>query len=163
MALVAATSGGAASPDLRVFYALDGDVAPADMRAADAPGYQASAPVHVGNAAAGQTQLGCFGNLLDAVWHYVGNSGCLDPADGAMIAALAGGGPSAPLSFMTSFGARLAGQGLRIGLTTVVCSCGRAIEIVYDPVEQWIDALGFSDVARVAPVSAGCAVGMSTT
>ncbi|PZS16999.1 MAG: hypothetical protein DLM54_10275 [Acidimicrobiales bacterium] len=62
---------------------------------------------------------------------------------------------------MTSFGARLAGQGPRIGLTTVVCrSCGRAIEIVYDPVEQWIDALGFSDVA---PVSAGCAVSMSTT
>jgi len=45
--------------------------------------------VHVGNAAAGQTQLGCFGDLLDAVWRYVGNGGCLDPADGAMIVALA--------------------------------------------------------------------------
>jgi len=45
--------------------------------------------VRVGNAAAGQTQLGCFGDLLDAVWRYVGNGGCLDPADGAMIAALA--------------------------------------------------------------------------
>ncbi|PZS17000.1 MAG: glycoside hydrolase family 15 protein [Acidimicrobiales bacterium] len=77
------------SPDLRVFYALDGDVASADMRAADAPGYRGSAPVHVGNAAAGQTQLGCFGDLIDAVWRYVGNGGCLDPADGAMIAALA--------------------------------------------------------------------------
>ncbi len=77
------------APDLRVFYSLDGAVTSADMRAADVAGYQGSNPVNIGNSAANQTQLGCFGDLLDAVWRYVDNGGRLDAATGAMIAALA--------------------------------------------------------------------------
>lgn len=77
------------TPDLRVFYALDGAAAPADMASVDAPGYQGSAPVHTGNAAADQMQLGCFGDLLDAVWRYARNGGRLDPATAGMVGDLA--------------------------------------------------------------------------
>ncbi|PZS39520.1 MAG: glycoside hydrolase family 15 protein [Pseudonocardiales bacterium] len=77
------------SPDLRVFYALDGSVPNAEMREVDAPGYQSSTPVHVGNSAAAQTQLGCFGDLLDAVWRYVQAGGRLDAGTAAMAAELA--------------------------------------------------------------------------
>lgn len=63
------------APDLRVFYALDGSAVTAEMRAADAPGYQGSQPVHIGNSAAGQMRLSCFGDLLDAVVRYTGAGG----------------------------------------------------------------------------------------
>lgn len=78
-----------ASPDLRVFYTLAGGIAPPAMRTADVAGYRGSTPVNIGNAAADQTQLGCFGDLLDAVWRYVDGGGLLDPHTGAMVAALA--------------------------------------------------------------------------
>ncbi len=77
------------SPDLRVFYALDGSVVGAEMIDVDAPGYQGSRPVHVGNSAASQTQLGCFGDLLDAVWRHVQSGGRLDAATATMVGSLA--------------------------------------------------------------------------
>jgi GH15 family glucan-1,4-alpha-glucosidase len=77
------------APDLRAFYNLDGEMASAAMRSADVPGYEGSTPVHVGNAAADQTQLGCFGDLLDAIWRHVENGGRLDPPTGNLIGELA--------------------------------------------------------------------------
>jgi GH15 family glucan-1,4-alpha-glucosidase len=77
------------APDLRAFYNLDGEMASQAMRSADAPGYEGSRPVHVGNAAADQTQLGCFGDLLDAIWGHAENGGRLDPATGHLIGELA--------------------------------------------------------------------------
>lgn len=76
-------------PDLRVFYALDGSVVGAEMHAADAPGYRGSRPVNIGNSAADQTQLGCFGDLLDAILRYVNAGGALDAASATLIGALA--------------------------------------------------------------------------
>ncbi len=77
------------APDLRVFYALDGSVPSAAMRQVDAPGYRGSTPVQVGNSAADQMQLGCFGDLLDAVSRYVDVGGRLDPRTGMMVEAIA--------------------------------------------------------------------------
>jgi len=77
------------SPDLRVFYGIQGSVPGAQMGEVDAPGYQGSKPVNVGNAAASQTQLGCFGDLLDAVWRYVESGGQLDAGTAAMVGDLA--------------------------------------------------------------------------
>lgn len=76
-------------PDLRVFYALDGSVVPAEMSEADAPGYRGSQPVNLGNSAAGQMQLGCFGDLLDAVVRYTSAGGWLDAATSALVGRLA--------------------------------------------------------------------------
>ncbi|HET7387672.1 MAG TPA: glycoside hydrolase family 15 protein [Nocardioidaceae bacterium] len=76
-------------PDLRTFYALDGSVAGAQMSQVDAPGYRDSRPVHVGNAAASQTQLGCFGDLLDALWGHVQSGGQLDDSTAALVCAMA--------------------------------------------------------------------------
>jgi GH15 family glucan-1,4-alpha-glucosidase len=79
----------ARAPDLRVFYALDGSAVSAEMRAADAPGYRGSRPANVGNTAANQLQLGCFGDLLDAVQRYVTAGGELDDDTAALVATLA--------------------------------------------------------------------------
>lgn len=77
-------------PDLHVFYTLSGDPAPADIsEVPGAAGWRASTPVHVGNSAADQVQLGCYGDLLDAVWHYTRRGGHLDRASAAMVAQLA--------------------------------------------------------------------------
>lgn len=57
------------APDVHVFYTLDGEPAPAEMgEVSFLRGYRDSQPVHVGNSAATQMQLGAFGDLLDAVW-----------------------------------------------------------------------------------------------
>lgn len=71
------------APELRVFYALSGQPVSAAMgKVEGAPGYQGSLPVHVGNAAAGQRQLGAYGDLFDAVWRYASHGGRLDrPTD----------------------------------------------------------------------------------
>ncbi|MGH9067405.1 MAG: glycoside hydrolase family 15 protein [Acidimicrobiales bacterium] len=84
LAMVAKTS-----PDLRVFYGLEGSVPGAEMREVDAPGYQGSTPVHVGNSAASQTQLGCFGDLVDAVWRHVQAGGLLDAGTATLVGELA--------------------------------------------------------------------------
>jgi GH15 family glucan-1,4-alpha-glucosidase len=78
------------APDLHVFYALSGEPArPAMHEVAGAAGWRGSEPVHVGNSAASQTQLGCYGDLLDAVVQYTGRGGYLDGATAAMVAELA--------------------------------------------------------------------------
>lgn len=76
------------APDLRVFYSLRGEVVPAEMGEADVAGYRFSRPVHLGNSAASQKQLGAYGDMIDAIWRYTENGGRLDAASGTMIASL---------------------------------------------------------------------------
>jgi len=78
------------SPDLHVFYTLAGEPARPEMTAAPGvAGWRDSTPVHIGNSAASQTQLGCYGDLLDAVFRYTQHGGILDGATAAMVGELA--------------------------------------------------------------------------
>ncbi|HLI25271.1 MAG TPA: glycoside hydrolase family 15 protein, partial [Acidimicrobiales bacterium] len=76
------------APDLHVFYKLDGRVAN-EERELSAPGYRNSTPVRDGNSAAGQSQLGTFGDLFDTVWRYAGEGHLLDASTGNLLALLA--------------------------------------------------------------------------
>lgn len=76
------------APDLHIFYRLDGTVAD-DLAVLDVPGYRGSRPVRTGNSAAGQRQLGVYGDLFDTVGRYVDEGHVLDPATGALLAGLA--------------------------------------------------------------------------
>ncbi|MEX1357299.1 MAG: glycoside hydrolase family 15 protein, partial [Gaiellaceae bacterium] len=64
-------------PELKVLYRLNGDVHVPE-RELDLEGYRGSRPVHVGNAAAGQLQLGIYGSLLESVALYVAEGHRLD-------------------------------------------------------------------------------------
>lgn len=78
------------APALRVFYALSGEPVSAEMREVpEMSGYRGSLPVHVGNSAASQSQLGAYGDLLDAVWRYTEHGGRLDEATGTMLGGMA--------------------------------------------------------------------------
>ena len=77
------------APDLHIFYRLDGTVADDELDTLDAPGYRDSRPVRAGNSAAGQRQLGVYGDLFDTVARYVDEGHYLDPDTGAMLARLA--------------------------------------------------------------------------
>lgn len=80
---------GRTAPDLRAFYLLSGEVAAAEMSSPDLPGYRRTRPVHVGNAAAAQPQLGAFGDLFDAVWRYASRGNLLDAATAGTLVDLA--------------------------------------------------------------------------
>jgi GH15 family glucan-1,4-alpha-glucosidase len=74
------------APGLHVFYDLRGRTVSAAMtEVQDVPGYRDSLPVHVGNGAASQTQLGAYGDLLDAVWRYSEHGGRLDSRTATML------------------------------------------------------------------------------
>ncbi|HEX5267010.1 MAG TPA: glycoside hydrolase family 15 protein [Acidimicrobiales bacterium] len=75
-------------PDLHVFYSLDGRLAEDE---ADVPlrGYRDSRPVRSGNEAARQSQLGTFGDLIDAVWLYSERGNVLDESTAETVAAFA--------------------------------------------------------------------------
>ena len=74
------------APALRVFYALSGAPVSSEMTEVDnVPGYRNSLPVNVGNGAAGQTQLGAYGHLLDAVGHYCAHGGILTSTTAGML------------------------------------------------------------------------------
>ncbi|MGP3991815.1 glycoside hydrolase family 15 protein [Streptomyces sp. 3N207] len=64
-------------PRLRVLYRLDGGTR-APERALPLSGYRGSAPVRVGNAAAGQLQLDTYGELLQTAWLYTNAGRRLD-------------------------------------------------------------------------------------
>jgi GH15 family glucan-1,4-alpha-glucosidase len=74
-------------PELSVLYDVYGN-APADERILEElAGYQGSRPVRIGNAAAGQRQLDVYGEVIDAVAHFVGAGGTLDrDTEGALCA-----------------------------------------------------------------------------
>ena len=58
------------APLLRPLYRADGSPR-APLESVDLEGYRGSRPVHVGNRADDQLQLGNWGDLLDATWRYV--------------------------------------------------------------------------------------------
>ncbi|WP_299950838.1 glycoside hydrolase family 15 protein [uncultured Modestobacter sp.] len=66
--------------DLRIMYALDGSRRIPEYELPWLPGYEGSAPVRVGNAAAGQFQLDVWGELLDGL-HLARESGLSPTAD----------------------------------------------------------------------------------
>jgi GH15 family glucan-1,4-alpha-glucosidase len=65
-------------PRLPVLLTLDGRHAPSERELRGWPGYAGSAPVRVGNGAAGQHQLDGYGWVVDAAWVYVEAGGRLD-------------------------------------------------------------------------------------
>lgn len=74
--------------DLQVFTRLNGDI-PEGTRTPDLPGWRGIGPVVDGNPAAGQLQLGVFGDLFDIVRLYVEAGHVLDPSTSRQLADLA--------------------------------------------------------------------------
>jgi GH15 family glucan-1,4-alpha-glucosidase len=72
-------------PELHVFYDLDGDPTSSDEEL-ELDGYRGSRPVRRGNAAAGQLQLGCYGDLLETADLYVREGSALDDPTAARLA-----------------------------------------------------------------------------
>jgi GH15 family glucan-1,4-alpha-glucosidase len=70
---------GRTEPDLHVFYDLDGETVSGEEELG-LEGYRRSRPVRRGNAAAGQLQLGCYGDLLETAELYVREGNALDDA-----------------------------------------------------------------------------------
>ena len=64
-------------PDVHVLYTLEGQLTD-QMRRPQAPGYRHSQPVNLGNRAAGQRQLGVYGDLFGTVADWVFNGHVLD-------------------------------------------------------------------------------------
>jgi GH15 family glucan-1,4-alpha-glucosidase len=65
-------------PELRILYDVHGN-APVEERILEGfAGYQGSWPVRIGNAAAGQRQLDVYGEVIEAVVHFVEAGGTLD-------------------------------------------------------------------------------------
>lgn len=78
------------APDVHVFYTVGGEPAPGTMTEVPAlAGYLGTSPVHVGNSAATQRQLGAYGHVMDAAWRFVREGGLLDPATATMFEELA--------------------------------------------------------------------------
>src|SRR5690606_575791 len=75
-------------PRLRVLYRLDGG-ARAPERELPLAGYRGSAPVRIGNDAAGQLQLDTYGELLQTVWLYARAGGRLDADMARRVAGMA--------------------------------------------------------------------------
>jgi GH15 family glucan-1,4-alpha-glucosidase len=72
-------------PELRILYDVYGN-APEPERTLDhLAGYHSSRPVRIGNAADGQLQLDVYGEVIDALTHFVGSDGVLDRETRKMI------------------------------------------------------------------------------
>ncbi len=65
-------------PELRVLYDVYGNAPPDERILERFAGYNGSRPVRIGNAAAAQRQLDVYGEVIDAVVHFVGAGGALD-------------------------------------------------------------------------------------
>ncbi len=75
-------------PDVHVMYTLDG-MLPSAIRLPRVPGYRNSKPVMIGNGAAGQTQLGVYGDLFGTVADWVFGGHVLDVKSARELADLA--------------------------------------------------------------------------
>jgi GH15 family glucan-1,4-alpha-glucosidase len=75
-------------PELRPLYCVDGGLRE-EEEDVGLPGYRASAPVRVGNAAASQLQLDTYGFLLEGAWRFWKRTGSLGAARPRELAALA--------------------------------------------------------------------------
>ncbi len=74
------------APDLRPFYDLDGCVPTRTETLDHLSGYRDSRPVHYGNAARTQLQLGSWGDLLETAGLYASEGHVLDEETGEMLA-----------------------------------------------------------------------------
>lgn len=72
-------------PRVDPVYALGGDVV-RSQHALPLPGYRGSSPVHVGNQAGAQLQLGGFGDLIETLTSYVEDGHILPAATGERLA-----------------------------------------------------------------------------
>jgi GH15 family glucan-1,4-alpha-glucosidase len=72
-------------PNLHVFYDLDGEIV-SDEAELELEGYRGSRPVRRGNGAAGQLQLGCYGDLLETAELYVRDGNALDDVTAGRLA-----------------------------------------------------------------------------
>jgi GH15 family glucan-1,4-alpha-glucosidase len=72
-------------PRVDPVYALTGDVV-RSQSTLDLAGYRGTSPVHLGNQAGSQLQLGGFGDLLETVWHYADSGHVLSPELGERLA-----------------------------------------------------------------------------
>ncbi|HEV3407817.1 MAG TPA: glycoside hydrolase family 15 protein [Gaiellaceae bacterium] len=75
-------------PDVQVLYRLNGR-AEAEERSLPLAGYRGSRPVRIGNAAAAQTQLDLYGEVLDAAAELARFGGTLDRDQGKRLARIA--------------------------------------------------------------------------
>ncbi|HZD87889.1 MAG TPA: glycoside hydrolase family 15 protein [Gaiellaceae bacterium] len=75
-------------PRLQPIYTLGGVPRPPDEQL-PLGGYRGSRPVTLGNGAAHQLQLGNFGDMLEAAWHYTRRGNALDPETGIRLAEIA--------------------------------------------------------------------------
>jgi GH15 family glucan-1,4-alpha-glucosidase len=75
-------------PRVDPVYALDGTVV-RSQQSLPLPGYRRTGPVHLGNNAGGQLQLGGFGDLLETICIYVSHGHLLAPDAGERLADIA--------------------------------------------------------------------------
>lgn len=75
-------------PVPKVVYTLTGEAVP-DERTVAVPGYKASSPVRVGNRARTQTQLSCYGDVLETAALFAKCGHVLDPQAAGLMAGLA--------------------------------------------------------------------------
>ncbi len=75
-------------PDLQVLYDVYGEAQLPESTLDHLEGYAGSAPVRIGNDAAGQVQLDTYGEVIDAAWRYVERGGRLDRTTARVIAGL---------------------------------------------------------------------------
>lgn len=71
---------GAGRPeDLQIMYGIKGRRSLPEIELGHLAGHRGSRPVRIGNGAATQTQLDCYGQLLETAWLYAGSGGTLTP------------------------------------------------------------------------------------
>jgi GH15 family glucan-1,4-alpha-glucosidase len=76
---------GRTHPRVDPVYALTGEVV-RSQRTLPLAGYRGTTPVRAGNQAGRQLQLGGFGDLLEAIWHYADSGHVLTPQTGERLA-----------------------------------------------------------------------------
>jgi GH15 family glucan-1,4-alpha-glucosidase len=74
-------------PELRILYDIYGNAPERERTLHHLAGYRSSRPVRIGNAAVGQLQLDVYGEVIDAVTHFIGTNGALDRETRKMICA----------------------------------------------------------------------------
>ena len=72
-------------PEIHAFYDLDGKTS-SGQKELDLEGYRGSRPARRGNQAAGQLQLGCYGDLLETAQLYVDAGNAFDDATAEFLA-----------------------------------------------------------------------------
>jgi GH15 family glucan-1,4-alpha-glucosidase len=65
-------------PELRILYDIYGNAPQKERTLSHLAGYLSSRPIRIGNAAVGQLQLDVYGEVIDAVTHFVCTNGTLD-------------------------------------------------------------------------------------